>query len=118
MLPNCCSVRNKLRCVFGDHTDIKLDVFHAIQKFTRKMPKRHPHFQQCKDDLKLVVRNPSDTGDLRKELTALTEQMMINIEEFERKWTVCQYNDWKIVNEGVLRELAALKVHIRKGMSL
>ena len=64
-----CTVRNKLCAIVGRSTDVKLDVFHAIQRVTRKIPKRHPLFNQCKNKLKPVVRKPSDTGESRKDET-------------------------------------------------
>jgi hypothetical protein len=112
---NCCTVRRKLQNIFGENTAIKLDVFHAIQRITRKIPKRHPLFNHCKNELKLIVRNPSDSGKTRKLTTTSPEVMLKNIENFEKKWKFCQHNDWKILNEGSLSELSGLKVHIRKG---
>ncbi len=36
---NCCQVRNKLVSVFG--SGVKLDVFHAVQRITRAISKKH-----------------------------------------------------------------------------
>lgn len=79
---NCCTVRNKLQEIFGNNANIKLDVFHAIQRITKKLPKRHPFFYECKDDLKLIVRQPSDIGQQRKKDTASPECMLTNIKQF------------------------------------
>ena len=38
----CCSQRQKLQQIFGEDTIVSLDIFHAIQRVTRKMSKRHP----------------------------------------------------------------------------
>ncbi len=112
---NCCSVRNKLQEIFGNDALIKLDVFHAIQRITRKLPKRHPFFRQCKNELKLVVRNPSDIGEDRKQDTTTPKQMIENLHDFETKWTTCNKNGWYIIHDGTEVELASLKSHIRKG---
>lgn len=32
----------KLQEVFGEDATVRLDVFHAVQRITRKIPKRHP----------------------------------------------------------------------------
>ena len=81
---NCCSVRNKLQGIFSENADIKLDVFHAIQRITRKIPKRHPLFNQCKNELKLIMRDPSDAGKTRTIMTTSSEVMLKNLENFEK----------------------------------
>ena len=112
---NCCTVRNKLQDIFSTNADIKLDVFHAIQRITRKLPKRHPFFQACKDDLKLLVRDRSDSGQQRKQDTTSPKHMMENLEHFEEKWTLCNKDGWNIISDGAKIELTSLKSHIQKG---
>ena len=43
---NCCTVRNKLQELFGQNTSIKLNIFHAVQRITRVLSKRHPLYFQ------------------------------------------------------------------------
>ena len=40
MVDNCCSIRAKLQDIFGKNTVIKLDLFHAIQRIIKQIPKR------------------------------------------------------------------------------
>ena len=112
---NCCTVRNKIKTIFGTDTEVKLDIFHAIQRITRKMSKRHPFFRACKDDLKMIVRDPVDIGRKRSKSTASPEKIITNINEFEKKWSSCSLNGNSILSQPVLRELSALRVHIKKG---
>jgi hypothetical protein len=56
ILVNCCSIRGKLIEVFGANITIKLDLFHAVQRVTKKMPKRHPFYYMCMNDLRLIFR--------------------------------------------------------------
>lgn len=63
---NCCSQRPKLKEIFGPQTVVSLDIFHATQRVTRKLSKRHPFFSQCSNDLKLVWRSPTDLGKKEK----------------------------------------------------
>ena len=72
----------------GESANIKLDVFHAIQRITRKIPKRHPLFQQCKNELKLMVRDPTDAGKIRTLPTTSSETMIKTLESFEKKWKI------------------------------
>ena len=39
-IENCCQWRAKLQSVFGNDTWAKLDPFHAIQRFTSKIPRK------------------------------------------------------------------------------
>ena len=38
---DCCKIRTKLTNIFGEATLVKLDLFHAIQRITKKASKRH-----------------------------------------------------------------------------
>lgn len=48
---NCCK---KLQEIFGKDILVKLDVFHAVQRITRAMSKRHILFYACIHDLRIV----------------------------------------------------------------
>ena len=54
----CCSWRNKLQVIFGPQLKVFLDIFHAVQRITRKTPKRHPYRKHCLQALTLVFRDP------------------------------------------------------------
>ena len=43
VIDNCCSWRGKMQQVFGSEMEVKLDLFHAVQRVVRCIPKRHPH---------------------------------------------------------------------------
>ena len=64
LVDNCCSQRLKLKQIFVDSTIVKIDIFHAIQRIVRKIPKRHPYFYECMSDLKMVFHSPTDIGKL------------------------------------------------------
>ena len=57
---NCCHVKSKLKKVFGASTQIKLDIFHAVQHITHVISKRHLLFSPCKNDLKMLFRCSND----------------------------------------------------------
>lgn len=40
VVDNCCTVQKKLQGIFGECINVKLDVFHAIQRIVQKIPKR------------------------------------------------------------------------------
>ena len=85
---------------------INLDIFHAMQ---RAMPKRHPFFSQCVNDLKLFFRSPTDLG---MDTTPHPAIILKNLETFQEKWVDCEFNEWKLVTAKTARQLASLKVHI------
>ena len=47
---NCCMWKQKLQEVFGQNLDVKLDLFHAIQRVIKKVPKR----DKCGRTMKLI----------------------------------------------------------------
>ena len=53
LVDNCCLLRNKLKDIFGESVIVKLDIFHAIQRISRKLSKKHPMYSLIITDLKL-----------------------------------------------------------------
>ena len=53
---NCCQWRRKLQEVFGQDCAVKLDLFHAVQRIVRKIPKRHPFHGTFCSELTLAFR--------------------------------------------------------------
>ena len=46
-IDNCCQLREKLTNIMGTNVLVKLDLFHAVQRITRTISKKHPYFYQC-----------------------------------------------------------------------
>ena len=40
---NCCALRQKLQQIFGSHMKVFLDIFHAVQRISKQIPKKHPY---------------------------------------------------------------------------
>ena len=112
---NCCQLEQKVKAIFGQDTLVKLDLFHAVQRITSQLPKRHPFFLQCTNDLKMVFRSPTDLGKERKETTPAPAVIIDSLEKFQRKWEYCSSNGWKLVSPKTVHHLSSLKVHVRKG---
>jgi hypothetical protein len=68
-IDNCCVWRKKLQQIFGSTLKVLLDLFHAVQRITIKMSKRHPLNSHCVNDLRLVFRDPTDSGHDRMKAT-------------------------------------------------
>ena len=85
LVDNCCSQRPKLMKIFGDTSIIKLDIFHASQRITQKLPKRHPFYSACICDLKMVFRSPTDIGKLRTQNTPPPNILLEQLDNFLKK---------------------------------
>lgn len=83
---DCCKVRKKLKTIFGDTVQIKLDLFHAVQRITRTLPKSHLLFHQCVSELRNVFREDGDVYEERKVSTPSPEVMEKNMDEFVKRW--------------------------------
>lgn len=83
LVDNCCSVRGKLINAFGPNVTIKLDLFHAVQRISKQLPKRHPCHHLCMCDLRLVFRQPTDLGLDRKCHTPSPDIILKNLEKFK-----------------------------------
>ena len=79
---NCCIVRKKLQDIFGNDTFISLDLFHAVQRIVKSMPKKHPLFLHCKRDVSMIFRDPMDRGHKREKVTPDCDIMLQNLQEF------------------------------------
>ena len=109
---NCCNCQAKLKAIFGESVMIKLDVFHAVQRVTRVLSKKHTLFLPCINDFKMVFRSPSDIGKTRQVPTPSCGQLLSNLEIFITKWLNAEYDNSKIITDKVLAQIDALKVHI------
>ena len=69
----------------------------------------------CVNDLKMVFRDPTDLGLRRTQTTPNPSVCMERLENFIAKWGKCEIGGWKVLNDGALKEMSCLKVHIRRG---
>ena len=76
---NCCHVKAKITEMFGSRTVVKLDIFHAVQRITKAMSKRHSLYHVCVNDLRMVFRSPTDMGKRRTMTTPDIPQLLLNL---------------------------------------
>ena len=113
---DCCKLRKKIENVFGNNVSVKLDLFHAIQRITKTLPKKHVHTLQCLQDLRLVFRCDGDSGEKRLSTTPSPEKILQNLKEFIQKWQyVVDYNNFKLFNHETVAAIERLKKHISLG---
>ena len=45
-IDDCCKLRKKIESVFSSETNVKLDLFHAVQRITKTLSRKHPMYHQ------------------------------------------------------------------------
>ena len=112
---NCCTVRNKLQEYFGKNIFIQLDIFHAVQRITRVLSKRHPLYTRMIKDIKLLFRDSKDTGKDRTLPTPTSDILSQHLDAFITKWKGTELQGSYILNDKAKKELKSLRVHIEQG---
>ncbi len=112
---NCCQWRAKIQSVFGEQVKVLLDIFHAVQRVSKTIPKRHPFHSACLQDLRLVFRTPGDYGEKRTKPTPSPDNIIKNLEIFSERWCSVSYDNRYLFSESTKVEIEKLKVHAKKG---
>ena len=114
--------KHKLKDVFGQILDVKLDLFHAVQRVIKKVPKRDKRGRTMKlirkrmiNDLRMVFRDPSDIGSSRMANTPSPEVMLQNLDNFLKKWNDQKHEENNVLPCQTTEELDKLRTHIEKG---
>lgn len=115
-IDNCCKWRHLLALYFPN-VPVKLDLFHAIQRITRKVSKRSHIFQELCKDYSLVFRDQRDQASERKLPTPPPEEILRNLNNFISKWVSVKNSSdsCAIINKSIEKELKNIECHIRKG---
>ncbi len=104
-IDNCCQWRFKLQEVFGITCQVKLDIFHAIQRIVQKIPKKHPFHSQCAADLRQVFRHDGDHGIKRTRSTPCSAKMLANLNSFVHRWENIMYDGNHVLSIAALHEI-------------
>ena len=113
----CCTWRDKLISIFGPQLKVYLDLFHAVQRISKKIPKRHPypyHFS-CMQALKLSFRDNSDQGPVRTKDTPDPATLRANLVAFQKQWEGVAHNGRHILSAAAIKEIRCLLVHVDYG---
>ena len=112
---DCCKLRNKIKNVFGPHISVKLDLFHAVQRITKTIPKKHVHTSQFLKELSLVFRSDGDCGDKRQFPTPSAEKLLTNLDKFMTKWQQNDHEKATIFKPETVSALQRLRQHMQFG---
>ena len=115
-IDDCCKLRRQIRAVFGEAIVVKLDLFHAVQRVTRTVPKRHPLANLLYRELRVVFRAEGDSGEQRKLATPSPEVLLSNINSFVGKWkNIKDDADRAIFTPQTEVAILNLRKHIQRG---
>ena len=115
-IDDCCRLRGKIQSVFGSEIKVKLDIFHAVQRVTRTLPKNHSNLKECLKDFRLVFRKDGDSGCKRLEDTPIPEVMLSKFNRFISKWNgVKDGKGIQLFSSDTLKATERLKHHITCG---
>ena len=94
---------------------VYLDIFHAVKRFSDKVPKRHLLCHECLRDWRMVFRDPIDQGDKRTLSTPSPEVLEGNLNQFLHHWKETAYDGKKLINAAALKEIENIRAHIKRG---
>jgi len=119
-----CCVIDAGSCGQLDHliypnAEIKLDIFHAVQRVTTKVPKSRKYYLLSSsfiNDFKMVLRAEGDSDEDRKMDTHDEAVILRNTEQLQHRWKYVKYESGDaVLNPDVCHEIEKLKVHIEQG---
>ena len=111
---NCCQIRNKLAVLFPK-AGVKLDIYHAIARLTKHIPKKHPFHFDAVRDLGLVFREENDFDFKRQQKTLHPKKINENLTKFLEKWKPVNFKGWFLINKKVGKEFEKLGNHVTNG---
>ena len=121
-IDNCCAWRGKLIEVFGNNVEVKLDLFHAVQRTIKTIPKRGKKNSVVKmirrrliNDFTMIFRDPSDHGPTRTMNTPSKLKILEQLENVLVKWKKETYRDENILPSTAITEINHLRKHIERG---
>ena len=113
---DCCKVWNILQTIFGDKVEVKLDIFHAVQRITRTLSKRHSLYFQCISELRNVFHEFEDIHEERQVSTPPPEVMGVKMDNFIGKWKdACNSYGYPIFQADTYNALKNVMNHINMG---
>lgn len=114
MIDNCCKWKESLRRVFPG-IPVKLDLFHAVQRFVKTISKRNPYHRAISKDYGLIFRDPKDLGEKRTMPTPEPSVILHNLDQFLSKWKGFAHDDKQLITQKGQKALKNIKSHILKG---
>ena len=81
---NCCTIKAKLHSVFGPNVHAYLHIFHAAQRITKTITKRHPLCKLVMKDMQMLFRDPRYKGHQRNTPTPSIDVLLFLVHKVGR----------------------------------
>ena len=81
LVDECCAVRILYQQIFGEDVLVLLDLFHAVQRPMKTIPKRFAHRQLISRKIGMIFRKENDRGSERRETTDCKENILRNLNQ-------------------------------------
>ncbi|XP_028410080.1 uncharacterized protein LOC114532711 [Dendronephthya gigantea] len=115
VIDNCCKWRSQFQSQFFPNILVKLDLFHAVQRFVTTLPMAiRLNTDICKG-YGLIFRQSNDLGIKRLQPTPDKETLIANLESFQRWWKSKTWKGEYILNQAAKKAICNIKLHIVKG---
>ena len=110
---NCCQSKATIKRIFGAEVRISSDLFHAIQRVSKCLPKRNELYPIFSLELSQAFRSQGDHGTMRKLDTPIPTIIRSNLEKWVKKWL--SIGGEALINKDVVSAIVNLRVHIDNG---
>lgn len=111
LVDDCCKVRTLYQSVFPE-VEVKLDLFHAVQRVTKVIPKGSEFSKRFAKDFGMIFRQNGDCGEVCKMSTPSPPVLLENLDNFRKRWNT--FLSLEEMNRA-RSEIDRLTAHIRKG---
>lgn len=117
VIDNCCKWERKLKDLFGSSIAVKLDLFHAVQRLTSTIDKRHRYHRAFCKHLRGIFRQTGDKERDRLKPTATPEDIERNIGSVIKSWESIEsvLHGTSLLNANFRNAVENLLRHVRKG---
>lgn len=112
---NCCHVSKKLKLIFGPDVNVKLDLFHAVQRVLRTVSNRHPLYSRFLKELRHCFRQSGDNIKERTMNTPSATEISNNLKSLNSRWDILTYKEKRLLNSKTQKEINNLIIHAEKG---
>ena len=115
LIDNCCQFAKLLKGVFGSQLEVKLDLFHAVRRFTTTILKKNPSRQNMIKEFKLIFRQTTDYGQKRSQTTPSASTAEQNLDAFISRWKNVEVKGVKALPKASQNALENIRLHIKRG---
>lgn len=98
--------------VSGTEMLVKLDLFHAVQRVMKCIPKRHPSAYRSCEAFRLVFRDLSDAEEKRTLPTPSPQLILDNINRFLRTWKDISHGYQAVLTVAAIKEIQTMSIKV------